>query len=117
VKRIQGPLAVAGLGFLLGLLLCVCGLVQFRGESFYYYLLSLVVAGALAALPSPRWFWLAPFAIFAGQVVYKSIGHPIGGGYWIAGLIIGGMYNLISMAGALFTAWLWSLRRKDEAHS
>jgi len=113
MKKIPGPLAVGMSGFLLGVLMCVLGLVEVW-DSLYFYILSLVIAGALAALPAPRWFWLAPFAIFAGQVVYMSMDHPIEGGYAVIGLIYGAMYSLASLPGAFFTFLTWRLRRKEK---
>jgi len=114
MKKIPGPLAVLMSGFLLGVLMCILGFAKVGGDRTYYYLLSLVIAGALAALPSPQWFLLAPFAIYAGQVVYKFIGHPVIEGYAIIGLIFGAMYALAALPGAFFTYVGWLVRRKEK---
>lgn len=114
MKQIPGPLAVFMAGFVLGALICALGLVEV-GDGLYFYLLSLVIAGAVAALPSPRWFWLTPFSILAGQVIYMYVDRPFKvEGYAIVGLIYGAMYALVALPGALFTFLGWSLGRKEK---
>ncbi len=36
----------------------------------YYYMVAMFIAGILAALPAPRYWWVAVIGIFSGERIY-----------------------------------------------
>jgi hypothetical protein len=105
-----------GAGFLLGALIwwaspLVTGEHEPWDAPIGYYALSLVVAGFLAALISPRHFWLAPLGVYFGQFVYAFAFLP-GGPLWLLGLIFGLFYCILALLGGAGAFGLWRAFRR-----
>lgn len=54
----------------------------------FYYPVAMLVAGAIAALPAPRYWWLAVIAIFAGERLYAFAMLPETRGWFLFGLVV-----------------------------
>jgi hypothetical protein len=108
------PAIVLIAGFVFGALIwwvspTVTGHVEAWDAKGVYYPLSLVVAGVVAALLSPRHFVLAPVGIYLGQFAYAMV-FLSGGPLWIAGLVFGVLYCTLAFAGSaiVFGCWYWA---------
>jgi len=42
----------------------------------YYYLIAMFIAGSLATIPAPRYWWLAVIGIFIGERLYAYLMLP-----------------------------------------
>jgi hypothetical protein len=63
------------------------------------YGISLVVAGFVAALVSPRHFWIVPLGVYSGQVAFAAAFSPAGS-LWPLGLGVGLAYSTLAVAGS-----------------
>ena len=106
----RGPALVFAVGFLIGALIWhlaprLVGKVE-AWDAFGYYALSLLAAGVVAALCSPKHFLLAPVGIFWGQVAYIAL-FLRGDGLWVIGLIFGAVLCVVPLlgSGAVYLGW------------
>jgi hypothetical protein len=58
----------------------------FDAPVFYY--VAMVVAGAVAAWPAPRYWWLAVIAIFVGERVYAFLMLPESRPWLLVGVVV-----------------------------
>ncbi len=85
----------------------------FDSDSLYYPA-AMFLAGVLASLPAPRFWWLAVVAVFLGEHLYGFIAYPDQRAWLLFGLII----NLIiptwwaAALGALLVFAVYRLRRR-----
>ena len=105
------PAAVIAAGLVCGaavwaLSVPVTGLREpFDAPLFYYPVM--IVAGALAAWPAPRYWWLAVISIFVGERVYAFIMLPETRPWLLFGVIINAVIatwlpSAIGAAGVFF---------------
>ena len=73
-----------------------------------YYIAALIVTGFVAALLSPRHFWLAPVGIYLGQSVYAVAFLPTGP-MLPFGLVLGLGFCILALAGAVGAFGVWRL--------
>ncbi len=81
----------------------------------YYYMVAMFIAGILAAMPAPRYWWVAVVGIFLGERIYAFAMLPETRSWLLAGIIL----NLLVFSwlpaalGALSTycATRWIQRR------
>jgi len=71
-----------------GLSLPLTGQREAFDASPAYYLSAAFIAGALATLPAPRFWWLAVFAVFLGEHIYYAAAYPDMRPWFLFGLII-----------------------------
>jgi hypothetical protein len=64
----------------------------------YYYVIAMIVAGFLAAMPAPRYWWVAVIGIFLGERIYAFVMLPETRHWLMASVIL----NL------LVFSWLWA---------
>jgi hypothetical protein len=53
-----------------------------------YYAIALLMAGAFAALPGPRYWWLVPIGVFTGEHLYMWTLLPESRAWWLFGIYI-----------------------------
>lgn len=73
-----------------------------------YYAAATFAAGAIAALPSPRHWWLALLAVYLGQHLYAFAAYPETREWFLFGLFVNALVPtwLFAAAGAFSTYWL-----------
>lgn len=71
-----------------GLALPLAGQREAFDASPAYYLTATFVAGVLATLPAPRFWWLAVLAVFLGEQIYYVVVYPEMRAWFLFGLII-----------------------------
>jgi len=78
-----------------------------------YYMISMLLAGIIATLPSPKYWWLAVIGIYLGERFYALIFLPETRGFFLLGLILNLLFLtwVPSMVGALITKFL--LRQRE----
>jgi len=69
-----------------------------EGIAILFYPVSLVFAGVLSALPSPRHFLVGCVGVYFGQVLQWVLFHP-GDGLWIIGAMFSLGFLLLSVIG------------------
>lgn len=84
---------VIALGLILGaavsgLSLPLTGQREAFDASPAYYLTAAFLAGALATLPAPRFWWLAVFAVFLGEHAWYAIVYPDMRPWVLFGLVV-----------------------------
>ncbi len=55
----------------------------------YYYMVAMFIAGILAALPAPRYWWVAVVGIFAGERIYMFVMMPENRGWLLISIYMG----------------------------
>ena len=55
----------------------------------YYYVVAMFIAGILAALPAPRYWWVAVVGIFLGERIYAFVMLPETRGWLLIGIFMG----------------------------
>lgn len=109
---------LAGLGcgaMVWGLSVPLTGMREPFDSPSYYYIVAMFVAGIVASLPAPRYWWLAVIGIFLGERLYAFVMLPETRPWLMAGFVT----NLITFTwlpaalGALssFLAACWLRRR------
>jgi hypothetical protein len=71
-----------------GLSLPLTGQREAFDASPAYYLCAVFLAGALATLPAPRFWWLAVVAVFLGEHIYYAAAYPDMRPWFLFGLLI-----------------------------
>ncbi len=66
----------------------------------YYYMVAMFIAGILAALPAPRYWWVAVIGIFSGERIYMFVMMPENRG-WLLFSIYMGLLTLTWLPSAL----------------
>ena len=66
----------------------------------YYYMVAMFIAGILAALPAPRYWWVAVVGIFSGERIYMFVMMPENRG-WLLFSIYMGLLTLTWLPSAL----------------
>jgi hypothetical protein len=76
------------------------GMIEPWDAKGIYYPLALFLAGALASLPSPRRYWLAPVGIFVGQawLLHRYLQVELSA-FGPMGLIFAAGYSFLSLPG------------------
>lgn len=66
-----------------------------------FYLQALFLSGFLAAVFSPRAFWVAPIGIYAGQLLYGLyLYEPSGTTIWPLQMVLAVLYSVAALIGA-----------------
>lgn len=102
-----------------GLSVPVTGMREPFDSPSHYYIVAMFVAGILASLPAPRYWWVAVISIFLGERIYALVMLPETRPWLMAGIVI----NLLIFSwlpaaiGALSTylAKQWIQRRSSDA--
>lgn len=81
-------LGVALGAMLAGLALPLTGHREAFDASPAYYLTATFIAGILATLPAPRFWWLAVIAVFLGEQICYAVAYPEMRAWFLFGLII-----------------------------
>ena len=55
----------------------------------HYYIVAMFIAGILAALPAPRYWWVAVVGIFLGEKIYSFVVLPETRDWLLFGIYIG----------------------------
>ncbi len=55
----------------------------------YYYMVAMFIAGILAALPAPRYWWVAVVGIFLGEKIYAFVMLPETRDWLLFGIYVG----------------------------
>jgi hypothetical protein len=55
----------------------------------YYYMVAMFLAGILAALPAPRYWWVAVIGIFSGERIYMFVMMPENRGWLLLSIYMG----------------------------
>ena len=55
----------------------------------YYYMVAMFIAGILAALPAPRYWWVAVVGIFMGEKIYAFVMLPETRDWLLFGIYMG----------------------------
>jgi hypothetical protein len=72
-----------------------------------HYLWAVFFAGLGATLLFSKAFWVAPFGVCAGQIVYGIYFHqPDGDAFWWIGMVMAVIYCVVALAGAIAGAFL-----------
>ncbi|MCH5372808.1 MAG: hypothetical protein JJ992_02440 [Planctomycetes bacterium] len=72
-----------------------------------YYVWALFAAGAASTIFLPKAFWLAPIAVYVGQLLFcLYIYEPEGASLWPLGMVVAVFYGVAALAGALGCALL-----------
>ncbi len=66
----------------------------------YYYVVAMFIAGILAALPAPRYWWVAVVGIISGERIYMFVMMPENRG-WLLFSIYMGLLTLTWLPSAL----------------
>jgi hypothetical protein len=53
-----------------------------------YYPMAMFIAGAVAALPAPRYWWLAVMSVFLGEHLYAFAAFPDTRAWFLFGIIV-----------------------------
>jgi hypothetical protein len=108
------------LGILLGALIwalspTLTGLREPWDGAFTYYVGSLLLAGAVSALPCPRYWWWGTIGVYAGQYAFMFIAYGPGN-LWPLSLLFGAVFMIVSLlgGGAVFGAWYLFAGRKQK---
>lgn len=104
------PLAVFGLGLSLGASIWALS-VSLTGERepfdgpLLYYGAATFAAGALAALPSVRHWWLAVPSVYLGEHLFAFAAYPDTRDWFLVGLFVNALVPtwFFTAVGALFT--------------
>lgn len=57
-----------------------------------YYAIAILVAGILAALPAPRYWWMAPIGVFLGERLYAFVMLPETRAWVLFGIYVNFMF-------------------------
>jgi hypothetical protein len=120
--KVLRPTAVFVAGVLFGILIwrlspAFTGRVEpWDAPGQHYYLAALFLAGALAAVPSPRWFTLGALGVCVGQCVH--LGHLLSitpSAFGPLGMIFAAGYSVIALLGG-GCVWMIAgrIRKKSE---
>jgi hypothetical protein len=71
-----------------GLSVPVTGMREPFDSPSHYYMVAMFVAGILAALPAPRYWWVGVIGIFLGEKIYAFVMLPETRPWLMAGIII-----------------------------
>lgn len=87
----------------------------------YYYIVAMFIAGILAALPAPRYWWAAVVGVFLGERIYAFVMLPETRYWLLLGFVMGVLMLtwLPTTVGALIVYvvnwWLSRRRRRRES--
>ena len=76
----------------------------------YYYVVAMFIAGILAALPAPRYWWIAVVGIFSGERIYMFVMMPENRG-WSLFSIYMGLLTLTWLPSALGAVTVYIVNR------
>ncbi len=76
----------------------------------YYYVVAMFIAGILAALPAPRYWWIAVVGIFSGERIYMFVMMPENRG-WLLFSIYMGLLTLTWLPSALGAVTVYIVNR------
>ncbi len=118
--KIIGPVLVLIAGFILGALIwmyspSMTGEFEPWDAKGGYYTGSLFLAGVVAALLSPRHFWLAPVGVYIGQFVYLFTHWTEPGPFWPLGMAFGVVFCGLTFLGAVIVYAFWRRFKKPGA--
>lgn len=92
-----------------GLSLPLTGQREAFDASPAYYLTAAFLAGALATLPAPRFWWLAVFAVFLGEHAWYAAAYPDMRPWVLFGLVINAIVpTWWSAAVGALLVYLWA---------
>ncbi len=83
-----------------GLSVPITGMREPFDSPTYYYVVAMFIAGILAALPAPRYWWVAVVGIFLGERIYMFVAMPENRG-WLLFSIYMGLLTLTWLPPAL----------------
>ena len=100
-----------------GLSVPITGMREPFDSPGFYYFVATFIAGVLAALPAPRYWWIAPVGIFVGERLYAFVMLPETRGWLLFGIIMNLLFLtwLPAAVGALivFVVNWWRARRQN----
>ncbi len=76
-------------------------LEPFDAENSSYFRLGLFLSGIVGGSIYPRFFWVAPIAIYIGQYLYAFLFIPSNRPWILFGMVIGILFQLPSIIGAI----------------
>ncbi len=91
LKKI-GRVLLAGIAcaaIIWGLSVPLTGMREPFDSPTYYYMVAMFIAGILAALPAPRYWWVAVIGIFLGERIYMFVMMPENRGWLLFGIYMG----------------------------
>ncbi len=72
-----------------GLSVPLTGMREPWDSSGYYYFVAIFIAGILAALPAPRYWWAAVVGVFLGERIYAFVMLPETRSWLMLGVVMG----------------------------